>query len=153
MNEYLLTIINKLCITLAAKPLSSIPARESDARPWRVTLTRTSGRGQNAKKLKLSTVYIGGIEPPAAIYVVECLIHDTKAGEQSFWDFAHTWCEGQTSDPTTDTLYAQCKSVGRKVHRFFGDTWEAITRAERGLDPLMKPEKQGKPSKSAKKTG
>lgn len=136
MNTELCKVLDKLGVTVIVKDMPSIPARESTVKAWRVTLARTIGRGQNAQELRLSTPFLGE-NRPLVHDVVECLIHDTVAGDQKLWDFAQTFCEGKADEPT-ETKHEACKRIGRRTRKFFGDQWEDVTRAEQGLAPIAK---------------
>lgn len=147
MNNELHKVLDKLGITVIVKDMPRIPARESDVKTWRITLVRTVGRGQNAQELKLSTPYLG-TSRPLVHDVVECLVHDTAAGDQTLWDFAQTFNDGK-ADEQAETKHEACKRIGRRTRKFFGDQWEAVTRAEQGLAPVAK---AGKGDKRLKKS-
>lgn len=147
MNTELCKVLDKLGVTVTVKDMPNIPARESPIKTWRVTLARTIGRGQNAQELRLSTPFLG-MNRPLVHDVVECLIHDTMAGNQKLWDFAQTFCEGKADGPT-ETKHEACKRIGRRARKFFGEQWEDVTRAEQGLAPIVK---AGKGEKRTKKS-
>jgi hypothetical protein len=133
MNE-LRKVLDKLGITLTVKDMPSIPAREGSVQIWRVTLIRTIGRGQNAEEIKLSTPFYG-ITQPLVDDVVACLIHDAMAGEQTLWDFAQSFCSGN-ADAVAEARHKNCKRIGKRARKFFGEQWDAVTRGEQGLAPV-----------------
>lgn len=139
MNTELYKVLDKLGVTVIVKDMPNIPARGTGIKAWRVTLARTIGRGQNAQELKLSTPFLGE-NRPLVHDVVESLIHDTMAGEQKLWDFAQTFCDGKT-DEGTEAKHEACKHIGKRAHKFFGDQWEDVLRAEQGLAPVAKTSK------------
>lgn len=147
MNTELCKVLDKLGVTVVVKDVLNIPARGSNVKIWRVTLARTIGRGQNAQELRLSTPFLAE-HRPLVHDVVECLIHDTAAGDQKLWDFAQTFCEGK-ADESAEGRHEACKRVGRRARKFFGDQWREITRAEQGLAPVAKTEKRQKPIKKS----
>ena len=150
MNTELLSVLDKLKVTAIVKEIPSIPARESAVRPWRTTLVRTIGRGKDAQELRLTTVMIAATAP-LAHDIVECLVHDTAAGEQPLWDFAQTFRNGQV-DEQTKALLKTCTRLGKRVKRFFGNQWTDVTRAEQGLAPVVKATKGNKQEKPIRKS-
>ena len=142
MNAELCKVLDKLGVTAIVKDMPSIPTRESGCKVWRVTLVRTIGRGQNAQELKLNTPFLGENQP-LVHDVVECLIHDTAAGEQKLWDFAMTFANGEVNENAKSRL-AACAKLGKRVKRFFGEQWEIVTRAEQGIPAPPPPVKVAK---------
>ena len=135
MNE-LTRLLDKLGVKIVAKDMPSIPARTSAVRPWRVTLTRTIGRGKNAQELRLSTVMLAATTP-ITDDVVTCLLYDAKAADQKLWDFGQAFANGST-DEQTEKQHKACKKVGKRIKRFFDDEWANVVRAEQGLAPIAK---------------
>ena len=147
MNNELHKVLDKLGVTAIVKDMPSIPARESPIRPWRTTLVRTIGRGKDAQELRLTAVMLAETRP-LVHDVVECLVHDTAAGEQKLWDFAQTFANGK-ADNHAETLHTACVKLGKRVKRFFGDQWNDVTRAEQGLAPIAKTKSEKKLKRSA----
>jgi len=139
MNSELPKVLDKLGVSVIVKDIANIPARESETHAWRTTLVRTIGRGKDAQELRLTTVMLAPTRP-LVHDVVECLVHDTAAGEQKLWDFAQTFTAGK-ADEHAETLHTACIRIGRRVKRFFGDQWTDVTRAEQGLAPVVKANK------------
>ena len=143
MSIELRTALDKLGVTVITKPVPSIPAKEAPFQPWRVTLVRKIGRGKTAQEVRLTSTILSTAEPTVD-EVVACLIDDTKAGELKLWDFAQAYTVDGATDEKTKTRHQACKKLGKRVQRFFEETWPDVLRASQGLPPIPKPLKGSK---------
>jgi hypothetical protein len=93
--------------------------------PYRVTLTY--------RRHRLTVPFFMGpalCEEPTADGVLDCLLSDASAGEQTFEEFCSDF--GYDSDSRkAEATYRACAAMAPRLRRFLGDDFEAFQRAER----------------------
>lgn len=147
----------KLGVKSTIKELVTTPAHGLpwDARAWRVALTRRIGRGKEASEARLIIIAVLALEQttngePTTYDVVQSLITDARAGDMTYWDFSQEH-GGERSKEEVERTHDTCKKLGKRVKRFFGDTWENVLRAEQGEGPTVT-KANGKARQSAART-
>lgn len=102
-----------------------IPDGRTDMNPWRVTLRR--------KGRRLTVDFFTGpaiTDDPDAEGVLDCLLSDLSAGEQSFEEFCSEFGYEEDSRSAYD-IWERCGAMAPRVRRFLGDALEEYLRAER----------------------
>lgn len=118
----LVKTLKRLKVSVKSTELAATPACgfSPNSRPWRVTLSREV----EGKTLKLTVTVLSGNEPDLDT-VVKCLVVDVETSEQTLWDFAQTYNQGDSDEPT-ERMYKSCKRIGSRVKRFFGTSWQNV---------------------------
>lgn len=102
-----------------------VPRAFADSNPWTVTLHR--------KRRKLTVPFFTGpaiTEDPTAHDVLDCLLSDASAGEQTFEDFASEFGYDEDSRSALETWRA-CSRMASKLRRFLGDAFVDYAYSER----------------------
>lgn len=107
------------------KPWDELDEWQRNAHPYRVTL-RYKGR-------QMSLDFFMGqahTDEPDAEGVLDCLLSDCSALDQSFED----WCGDfgyDTDSRKAEATYKACADLGKKVKRLLGDDFETFLYADR----------------------
>jgi hypothetical protein len=102
-----------------------IPENFAGFSPWTVTLRR--------KRRQLTVPFYTGpaiTEDPTAHGVLDCLLSDASAGEQTFEDFADEFGYDQDSRKAYAT-WESCVKMAERVRTFLGDAFEEYLYSER----------------------
>jgi len=109
-----------------AVPYTKQSEWQHDANPWTVKI-RWRGRTS-----RLTVPFWTGsaiTSEPTAADVLNCLISDARAGEDSFEEFCAELGYNEDSRAALAT-WKQCQTYGRKVRQFLGDDFDAFADAE-----------------------
>lgn len=101
------------------------PENFANSTPWTVTLHR--------KRRKLTVSFYTGsaiTEDPTAHDVLDCLLSDASAGEQTFEDFAGEFGYEEDSREAHAT-WESCEKMAKRVRKFLGDAFEDYAYADR----------------------
>lgn len=107
------------------KPWTAYDEWQKQAHPYRVTLTY--------ERRRLTVDFFMGsanTSEPDAEGVIDCLLSDAQAGEQSFEDFCADMGYDLDSRKAEQT-WKQCRAYAPKVRRFLGHHFETFLYAER----------------------
>jgi hypothetical protein len=130
MNE-LEKLLRKIGIKVSIKEVQCIPVGSSY---WRVTFARKVGKGEERKEIKLTLPFT---LKPTTYTIIQSLNREILSGEKSFWDyslFLGKPLDEEGEKEEVEQLHKQCKSISKRVKRFFSDQWENVAEFSQNVE-------------------